>query len=159
MRLQPTFLLLACLLLGAATVRAADAVSDGLVALGAPLTRALGLLGTPYRPGGTRPDTGLDCSGLVRYVYKETAGIDLPHNARELSRNGMPVEPGELRPGDLVFFNTLKRPFSHVGIYTGGGKFLHASSRRDRRVTVSDMGSRYWSERYDGARRIPLPAR
>lgn len=137
--------------------RASDALQSGLKELTAPLVSALDLLGTPYRMGGRRPETGLDCSGLVRYVYKQTHGLDLPHNAREISRQGEPVGLDELRPGDLVFFNTLGRPFSHVGIYKGDGKFVHASSRRDRKVTVSDMGNRYWAARFDGARRILPP--
>ncbi|MGQ9685039.1 MAG: C40 family peptidase [Thiobacillaceae bacterium] len=137
-------------------LRAMDGLQSGLTELSAPVLRALDLIGTPYRMGGRRPETGLDCSGLVRYVYKQTHDIDLPHNARDISQQGEPVQPGELKPGDLVFFNTLGRPFSHVGIYKGDGKFVHASSRRDRKVTVSDMGNRYWAARYDGARRITL---
>lgn len=143
-------------LTAAMPARATDRLQSGLKELGAPLLGALNLLGTPYKMGGRRPDTGLDCSGLVRYVYKQTQDIDLPHNARDISQVGEPVEPSELRPGDLVFFNTLGRPFSHVGIYKGDGKFVHASSRRDRKVTVSDMGNRYWAARFDGARRITL---
>lgn len=145
-----TWLLLTCAL----PVRAMDGLQSGLTELSAPVLRALDLLGTPYRKGGRRPETGLDCSGLVRYVYKQTHDIDLPHNARDISQQGVPVELGELKPGDLVFFNTLGRPFSHVGIYQGDGKFVHASSRRDRKVTISGMGNRYWAARYDGARRI-----
>lgn len=144
------------LLTYAIPVHAMDGLQSGLKELSAPVQRALDLIGTPYRMGGRRPETGLDCSGLVRYVYKQTHDIDLPHNARDISQQGEPVEPGELKPGDLVFFNTLGRPFSHVGIYKGDGKFVHASSRRDRKVTVSDMGNRYWAARYDGARRITL---
>jgi cell wall-associated NlpC family hydrolase len=154
MRIAVTYAIL--LLTLALPARAADDLQSGLKELSAPLLGALDLLGTPYRMGGRRPETGLDCSGLVRYVYKKTHGIDLPHNARDISRQGVPVDPSELRPGDLVFFNTLGRPFSHVGIYKGDGKFVHASSRRDRKVTVSDMGNRYWAARFDGARRITL---
>lgn len=134
--------------------RATDRLQSGLKELGAPLLGALDLLGTPYKMGGRHPETGLDCSGLVRHVYKQTLDIDLPHNARDISRQGEPVEPSELRPGDLVFFNTLGRPFSHVGIYKGDGKFVHASSRREKKVIVSDMGNRYWAARFNGARRI-----
>lgn len=147
-----TFLLL--LLTLCLPARASDTLQAGLKELGSPLLGALNLLGTPYRFGGRHPQTGLDCSGLVRYVYKSTQDIELPHNARDISQQGEPVERSELRPGDLVFFNTLGRPFSHVGIYKGDGKFVHASSRRERRVTISDMGNRYWATRYDGARRI-----
>lgn len=147
-------LLLLSLTLSLTTAQATDDLRSELKALGAPLLRALDLIGTPYRMGGHRPETGLDCSGLVRYVYKQTHGIDLPHNARQISLQGEPVEPGDLRPGDLVFFNTLGRPFSHVGIYKGEGKFVHASSRRDRKVTLSDLSNRYWAARFNGARRI-----
>ncbi len=156
MRYIAIYAILILTLTAAMQARAEDTLQSGLKALSAPLLGALDLLGTPYRMGGRRPETGLDCSGLVRYVYKQTHAIDLPHNAREISRLGEPVEPSELRPGDLVFFNTLGRPFSHVGIYKGDGKFVHASSRGDRKVTVSDMGNRYWAARFDGARRISL---
>lgn len=135
-------------------VRAEQGLQDSLDAVSRPLLEALNLVGTPYRMGGRRPDTGLDCSGLVRHVYKQTHNIELPHNAREISLRGEPVARSELQPGDLVFFNTLGRPFSHVGIYKGDGQFVHASSRRDRRVIVSDMRASYWARRFDGARRI-----
>lgn len=134
--------------------RAEEGLQVSLDAVSRPLLEAVNLVGTPYRMGGRRPDTGLDCSGLVRHVYKQTHDIELPHNAREISQRGEPVARSELQPGDLVFFNTLGRPFSHVGIYKGDGQFVHASSRRDRRVTVSDMRSSYWARRFDGARRI-----
>ncbi|MCX7673778.1 MAG: C40 family peptidase [Thiobacillaceae bacterium] len=131
-----------------------DALQDTLNELGRPLVEAIRLIGTPYRMGGRSPDTGLDCSGLVRHVYKQTHGIDLPHNARAMSQVGEPVGLHELRPGDLVLFNTLGRPYSHVGIYKGDGQFVHASSRADRRVTVSSLSNGYWARRFDGARRI-----
>jgi cell wall-associated NlpC family hydrolase len=147
-----TLLLLTLLFLSSA--RAEEGLQESLEAVSRPLLAALNLIGTPYRMGGRSPDTGLDCSGLVRHVYKQTHGIELPHNAREISLRGELVERNELRPGDLVFFNTLGRPFSHVGIYKGDGKFVHASSRSNRRVTVSDMRDSYWSRRFDGARRL-----
>lgn len=156
MRHAAIYAILLLTLSAAMQARATDTLQSGLKELGAPLLGALDLLGTPYKMGGRQPETGLDCSGLVRYVYKQAHDIDLPHNARDISQQGEPVERSELRPGDLVFFNTLGRPFSHVGIYKGDGKFVHASSRRDRKVTVSDMGNRYWAARFDGARRITL---
>jgi len=119
-----------------------------------PLLKALSLLGTPYKLGGNSPDQGLDCSGFVRHVYKESAGIHLPRTAREMSREGLSIGADELRPGDLVFFNTRKRPFSHVGIYAGEGRFLHASSRSARKVTISRMDASYWASRFNGARRV-----
>jgi hypothetical protein len=119
-----------------------------------PLLYALGLLGSPYKPGGTDPAKGVDCSGFVRHVYKQTEDIDLPHNAKAISRNGETVAKEQLQPGDLVFFNTMRKPFSHVGIYAGDGKFVHASSSQTKRVMVSDMKDGYWSKRFDGARRV-----
>ncbi len=119
-----------------------------------PLLYALGLIGSPYKMGGSDPAKGVDCSGFVRHVYRESASVDLPHNAKEISKTGTAVAKEDVKPGDLVFFNTLKRPFSHVGIYAGDGKFVHASSRRSKQVTVSDMTESYWARRYQGARRI-----
>lgn len=144
------------LLMGSASVPAMDdGLQAGMKEKAEPLFYALGLLGSPYRRGGTDPDRGIDCSGFVRHVYKKTEDIDLPHNARAMSRRGETVAKEALQPGDLVFFNTLRTPFSHVGIYAGDGKFVHASSSRSKQVMVSDMNDGYWSVRFDGARRIP----
>lgn len=131
-----------------------DGALDKLAEAIKPLTYALSLIGTPYRFGGTSPETGVDCSGLVRHVYAETAELRLPHSAAEISQQGEPIPPDQLKPGDLVFFNTMRRPFSHVGIYKGDGEFVHASSTRTGRVQVSDMNKHYWAKRFDGARRI-----
>lgn len=158
----PVFCIITLLFLplcAAPPARADESFEQSLRDFGGPIARALQLIGTPYKFGGSHPDEGLDCSGLVRYVYRQSAAVELPHNAKDISDSGLPVDRSELRPGDLVFFNTLKRPFSHVGIYQGDGKFIHASSRRDKRVTVSDMANGYWKERFDGARRILLPTR
>jgi cell wall-associated NlpC family hydrolase len=105
--------------------------------------------------GGSDPQKGGDCSGLVRHVYKKTGTADLPHNAKAMSDKGVAIGKENLQPGDLVFFNTMRRPYSHVGIYAGEGKFVHASSSRSKRVMVSNMDDRYWSQRFDGARRLP----
>jgi len=121
-----------------------------------PLLVAMGLLGTPYKMGGTDPQKGVDCSGLVRYVYKQSADIDLPHSAKAISQSGAPVKKDELQPGDLVFFHTLKKHFSHVGIYAGDGKFVHASSRQGKEVMVSSIDTHYWAKHFDGARRLQL---
>ena len=127
---------------------------------------AIGLIGTPYRYGGDRPDSGFDCSGLVRYVVRSALGVDLPRQAESISRAGAEVEPKQLQPGDLVFFNTLGRPFSHVGFYVGEGQFVHAPARRGR-VRIEHMSQPFWRSRFDGARRLdalaggpapPLPA-
>jgi cell wall-associated NlpC family hydrolase len=115
---------------------------------------ALGLLGRPYAFGGATPETGFDCSGLVAYVYREAFRWSLPRTTYEQSRVGVAVESEALGPGDLVFFNTLRRDFSHVGIYLGDARFIHAPSTGGV-VRVEDMRLPYWSSRYNGARRIP----
>lgn len=115
---------------------------------------ALGLLGSPYAYGGSSPDTGFDCSGLVAYVYRAAFQSALPRTTYEQSRVGVPVASEALGPGDLVFFNTLRRDFSHVGIYLGDARFVHAPSSGGV-VRVEDMRVPYWSSRYNGARRLP----
>jgi cell wall-associated NlpC family hydrolase len=113
----------------------------------------MSLIGTGYKLGG-QSFTGMDCSGFVRHVYSVATGILLPHNALAISRAGMKIHRTELQLGDLVFFNTMKRTFSHVGIYLGDNRFVHASSTKSDSVMVSDMGERYWAKRFTGARRI-----
>src|SRR5450830_1038423 len=115
--------------------------------------QALSMLGINYRYGGTSPDTGLDCSGLVRYVFKEAWDKDLPRTAVEISRIGEKVDKVDLKPGDLVFYNTLRRGFSHVGIYLGDRKFIHSPSAGGQ-VRIEDMDLAYWKKRFNGARRI-----
>jgi cell wall-associated NlpC family hydrolase len=117
------------------------------------IERALDFIGLRYKRGGSSPETGFDCSGFVRYVYNETLGLVLPHNAKAIAQEGERVEKSELKPGDLVFFNTMRRAFSHVGIYLGDNLFVHAP-RSGARVRIEDMTDRYWSRRYNGARRI-----
>ncbi len=114
---------------------------------------ALALIGVNYKYGGGSPDNGFDCSGLVSHVFQEVIGLALPRNSRAMSRVGEKVDETELQPGDLVFFNTRRRPFSHVGIYIGDARFVHAPSR-GRDVEVSNLRSRYWNKRYNGARRV-----
>jgi cell wall-associated NlpC family hydrolase len=141
-----------------AGARAEESLTESLVKATQPvLDYALNLIGSPYKFGGSDPDKGVDCSGYVKHVYKQSAGIDLPHNAKAISERGEVVATEELKPGDLVFFNTMRRAFSHVGIYTGDDKFVHAASSRSGTVTVSDMKDKYWSKRFDGARRIANP--
>jgi cell wall-associated NlpC family hydrolase len=115
--------------------------------------QALTLLGVSYQHAGKIPQIGFDCSGLVRYVYHEAHGIELPNTAGELARQGKKVERDALQPGDLVFYNTLHRTNSHVGIYLGENRFIHAPSP-GRDVRIEDMSARYWVTRFDGARRI-----
>jgi cell wall-associated NlpC family hydrolase len=117
------------------------------------MMQALSLTGIQYKYGGNSPDTGFDCSGFVRYVFNQAAKITLPPTARAISQLGTTVKKEELQPGDLVFFNTLKSAFSHVGIYMGNNKFIH-SPRSGASVRVESMESSYWSSRYNGAQRI-----
>lgn len=131
--------------------RAPQSVATELV------VRALDLLGVNYRWGGNSPETGLDCSGLVRHVFSEAAGLVLPRRSEEISRAGTPIARSELRPGDLVFFNTLRRTFSHVGIYIGDGRFVHAPSSGGA-VRVERISGPYWASRFNGGRRLIDPA-
>jgi cell wall-associated NlpC family hydrolase len=116
-------------------------------------TRALDLLGIRYKWGGTTPKSGLDCSGLVQFVFQEVTGVTLPRSARELSRIGDKVARDDLKPGDLVFFNTRRFAYSHVGIYLGDNRFIHAP-RRGREVEVATIDAAYWATHFDGARRL-----
>jgi cell wall-associated NlpC family hydrolase len=118
---------------------------------------AVSLIGSPYRLGGTSPDTGLDCSGFVDYVFRQVAGFKLPHESRAISAVTQPLDQTDLQPGDLVFFNTLNRTFSHVGIYLGDERFVHASSSNTGSVMISRLSDPYWRERFDGARRVVMP--
>lgn len=128
-------------------VRAPERIADELALL------ALGQLGVPYANGGNDPIEGFDCSGLVGYVYGEAAGLRLPRTTEALARTGTPVAMSDLNPGDLVFYDTLGRTDSHVGIYLGDHRFVHAPSSGGV-VRVDDMRQRYWVERYSGARHI-----
>jgi cell wall-associated NlpC family hydrolase len=157
MRQLLSLLVAAAVLAAAMPALADESLSERLLHKAEPLVLALSLVGTPYRFGGKDPKRGLDCSGFVRYVYKHGADIDLPHNAQAISEDGVPVTKDELQPGDLVFFKTLRQSFSHVGIYAGDGKFVHASSRTAKEVVVSDITAQYWAERFDGARRLLPP--
>lgn len=119
------------------------------------ITQAMDLLGVPYRKGGNNESTGFDCSGFVRHLYESSVGLLLPRRAEEQAHSTEVIDRSELKPGDLVFFNTMKRAFSHVGIYVGDGKFIH-SPRTGKAVKVDDMRSAYWQKRFNGARRVPL---
>lgn len=114
---------------------------------------ALSLIGVNYRYGGNHPSSGLDCSGFVRYVVRDTLGFLLPRRAIEMSRMGEAIAKDSLLPGDLVFFNTMRSAFSHVGIYIGDNKFVHAPSQ-GKQIRVDNMRTSYWSRRYNGARRV-----
>ena len=114
---------------------------------------ALGLLGIGYRFGGSNPEAGLDCSGMVRYIVQQVSGQTLPHNAAQIADMTRPINVNELRPGDLVFFNTLNRRHSHMGIYMGDGRFVHAPSSRGQ-IRIERLDNSYFRPRIDGARRI-----
>lgn len=145
-------LLLSILLIGCGTPspRSDQASEDRMNDL---VMYALSLAETPYRYGGNSSDSGFDCSGYVGHVFKHELNISLPRTSREISRIGEPIEQSELRPGDLVFYNTLRQPFSHVGIYIGEGKFVHSPKSGDR-IRVEPMHYTYWKSRFNGARRI-----
>jgi hypothetical protein len=117
------------------------------------VVRALTLIDTPYRYGGSTPAGGFDCSGLVRYVYEAVAGRLLPRRSEEMVQLGESITRSQLEPGDLVFFNTLARAYSHVAIYIGDGRFLHAPARGGR-VRIEALDDRYWRARFNGARRL-----
>jgi cell wall-associated NlpC family hydrolase len=119
--------------------------------------QALSFVGIAYRRGGESPGAGFDCSGLIVHVYRAALGLSLPHNALAQSAAGRSVDKAHLEPGDLVFYNTRARPYSHVGIYLGDGRFIHAP-KPGASVRIERMASSYWSRRYEGARRIAAPA-
>ena len=112
---------------------------------------ALGLIDTGYRFGGKNPDAGLDCSGMVAWIYGQAASLKVSGSAAEIARLGRPVERGSLRPGDLVFFNTRNAPFSHVGIYIGGERFVHAPSSNGR-VRIDLLANSYYAQRFEAGR-------
>jgi cell wall-associated NlpC family hydrolase len=116
---------------------------------------ALNMIGVRYSWGGDTPDSGLDCSGFVRYVFQDTLGMNLPRRAEEMSRVGEKISANDLKPGDLVFFNTMRRSFSHVGIYIGDNKFVHSPSTGST-IRVDEMDTGYWEKRYTGARRMNI---
>jgi len=118
--------------------------------------RAMAMVGIRYKYGGNTPENGLDCSGLVRYVFKQAWGAELPRTAEEISRVGAKVDSDDLRPGDLVFYNTLRRGFSHVGIYLGDNKFIHSPAAGSS-IRIESMDLSYWKKRFNGARRISDP--
>lgn len=114
---------------------------------------ALSLIGVDYKFGGNSPEQGLDCSGLIRYVFQQATGISLPRTAREQARVGESVAVDKLQPGDLVFFNTRRFQFSHVGLYIGDNRFIHAPSRGGS-VEVVSLEKQYWQKAFNGARRV-----
>jgi cell wall-associated NlpC family hydrolase len=130
------------------------AASADHVAANGVLIRALGLVGTPYRYGGASPEGGFDCSGLVQFVYRDSAGVRLPRSTRELvAMDARRVDADELEPGDLVFFAPGGGPASHIGIYVGEGRFVHAPSTGGT-VRIDRLDAVYWRQAFAGARRV-----
>jgi cell wall-associated NlpC family hydrolase len=119
------------------------------------LFKALSLVGVRYRPGGNSPETGFDCSGYVCYLYREVYSMTLPRTSDAMAavHSGQNVPRTALQPGDLVFFNTMHRPYTHVGIYLGDDRFVHAPSSGGM-VRTESLNERYWVKRWNGARRI-----
>lgn len=114
---------------------------------------AIGLLDTGYQFGGRNPEAGLDCSGMVSYIVEQISGKRLPHNAAQIAEQTRPITRKDLQPGDLVFFNTLKRRHSHMGIYIGDGRFIHAPSSRGS-VRIERLDNTYFAPRIDGMRTL-----
>ena len=114
---------------------------------------ALGLIDTGYRFGGKNPEAGLDCSGMVAYIYGQAANMKLRGSAADIARLSRPIDREALRPGDLVFFNTRGQAFSHVGIYIGDARFVHAPSTNGK-VRIDRLGDRYYAQRYESARTL-----
>ncbi len=112
---------------------------------------ALGLIDTGYRFGGRNPEAGLDCSGMVSFIYGQAAGLKVTGSAADIARGSRPIEPEFLRPGDLVFFNTRNQPYSHVGIYLGDSRFVHAPATSGR-VRIDRLSDRYYAQRFEAAR-------
>ena len=121
------------------------------------VVNAMGFIGVPYRRGGNSAETGFDCSGFVRAIYTQTIGHLLPRRAEEQAAATEKIDRTDLKPGDLVFFNTMRRAFSHVGIYIGDGKFIHAP-KPGATVRVENFEGNYWQRRFDGARRVQASA-
>jgi hypothetical protein len=117
---------------------------------------AMSLVGIPYRWGGNSPASGFDCSGLVRYVIRRAADVELPRTTAEMSKRGTVIEPDDVSPGDLIFFNTTGRPHSHVGIYVGDLQFVNAPSTGGT-VRIDKLSNPYWAKHFDGIRRVALP--
>lgn len=117
------------------------------------VVHAIGFLGVPYLRGGNTAETGFDCSGFVKAIYEQTVGLILPRRAEQQAAATQNIDKKDLVPGDLVFFNTMRRAFSHVGIYIGDGKFIH-SPKPGAEVRVESLAAAYWNRRFDGARRV-----
>lgn len=114
---------------------------------------ALGLLETHYQFGGSNPEAGLDCSGLVMLVYKNALGVNLPRSAADIASVARPIAKEQLQAGDLVFFKTSSQSFSHIGIYLGDNKFIHAPSTNGK-VRIESLANSYFAPRFEGGRTL-----
>ena len=149
---------LSLLLAGKGLLSQIDQVRQSVTHTASDLVKnAMGFLGVPYKRGGNSAETGFDCSGFVKAMYAQTVGLILPRKAEQQAAATQRIDQADLKPGDLVFFNTMRRAFSHVGIYIGEGKFIH-SPKPGSEVRVENMGVSYWSRRFDGARRVEAAA-
>lgn len=117
------------------------------------LIHAISMIGVNYKYGGNSAQSGFDCSGFVRHVFAQSLALELPRSSYAMGKLGVRVESEDLQPGDLVFYKTLNRAFSHVGIYLGEGRFVHAPSR-GKSVEIVSMSDNYWKKRFNGARRL-----
>lgn len=118
------------------------------------LSRAVNVLGTPYRWGGSTPGKGFDCSGLVKYAFNDVADVDLPRTSNAMAQgHGVKVAKGDLKPGDLIFFNIKSRRVNHVAIYLGNDRFIHAP-RRGKSVSIDQLSKPYWQKHYVVAKRV-----
>ncbi|MDO4696264.1 MAG: C40 family peptidase [Neisseria sp.] len=132
---------------GSRQVQTAQADANDLI------KSAMGLIGVAYRFGGTSPASGMDCSGFMQYIFRKTLHVNLPRTAAEQAKMGTAVSRSDLQPGDLVFFNTSGRRISHVGLYIGGNRFIHAP-RTGKSIEITSLGNKYWNARYISARRV-----
>lgn len=147
----------AVLFLAAAASLPAWASNDGATTdRERPLVHAMQAVGVKYRYGGRSPETGFDCSGLITHIFERAWGVLLPPGTEALSKVGKAVRAKDMQPGDLVFYNTRNKPYSHVGIYLGDGRFLHAP-RPGAKVRVESVETGYWRARFNGARRLDPP--
>jgi cell wall-associated NlpC family hydrolase len=143
--------IVATLILGACGTMSPPRSSTGTAEGNEVAMYAMGLIGTGYRFGGKNPQAGLDCSGMVSYVYREAIGLKVTGSAADMARQGREIDKDEVQPGDLVFFDTQNRSFSHVGIYIGNGRFIHAPSTNGK-VRIAKMNNVYFAKRFEMAR-------
>ena len=127
-------------------------VSKSKDGIGNMLMQSISLIGIPYRWGGNTPETGMDCSAFIRYVFKKSMGIHLPRTSAEISRLGKRIHIDQLEPGDLIFFNTKRGANTHLGMYIGDNKFIQAP-RTGQNIQITEL-SGYYRNNFNGAKRI-----